>query len=381
MSPVGYPDPDPSAVVPRDPWERFGWVMATVWLLFLLFPITAVLQAQIAAVLQVAALGAIAGFIFLYISGFVRASRCSSPEEAHRLGLVHLVGMALLVIIVALMVDFQALGMVAFVVAFSMFILPLRWAAGVAAGVMAITVLAPLAAGRFGELWFFTVIVVMTSVATGGIRVLEERGQAHRVLIEERQVAAERDRMARDVHDVLGHSLTVISVKAELADRLIESDPSRARAEVNQIQSLSREALAEIRATIAGVRVARLGDEVEKAAGALSDAGIEAQLPADVTVADPRHRIVLAWVLREAVTNVVRHSRATRCQVLLGSSRLSVTDDGVGTNGRPRGQGLRGVSERVRAAGGSLSMTAGSDGRGTTLTVDLDPEAEDTDDN
>lgn len=373
MSPAGEPDNGPSTPDPRDPWERFGWIMGAIWLLFLFFPIAAVLAAPVGALAKAAALAAIAAFVAVYISGFARV-------ETLGFGLVHLAGLAVLVVAVALVIDFQALGMVAFLVAFSMFVLPLRWATGVAAGVMAITVLGPLAAGRFGELWFFTLIVFMVTGATGIIRVLEQRGHAHRALVDERRLAEERDRMARDVHDVLGHSLTVISVKAELADRLIEADPARARAEVSQIQSLSREALAEIRATIAGLRVARLADEVESAKGALADAGIDADLPQDLTITDPRHRIVLAWVLREAVTNVVRHSQATRCDVRLGPSQLSVTDDGVGTNGQARGQGLRGVSERVRGAGGTFSVTPGPQGRGTTLTVNLDLEAECTDD-
>src|SRR5690606_543184 len=125
----------------------------------------------------------------------------------------------------------------------------------------------------------------------------------------------ERERVARDVHDVLGHSLTVVSVKAELAERLVDVDPARARAELVEIQSLTREALAEIRATVSGLRVARLGDELVAARTALTGAGIEADLPENPDVVDPRHRIVVAWVLREAVTNVVRHSGATRCTV------------------------------------------------------------------
>ena len=141
--------------------------------------------------------------------------------------------------------------------------------------------------------------------------------------------------------------------------------------ELAQIQSLTREALAELRATVAGLRVARLSDELTAAHAALADAGVSAQMPADASVVDPRHRIVLAWVLREAATNVVRHSGATHCTVDLGSSTLTVTDDGRGCSDLVEGNGLRGVRERVTSAGGALSIGAGPDGRGTIVRVEL----------
>src|SRR5699024_764142 len=179
-------------------------------------------------------------------------------------------------------------------------------------------------------------------------------------------------RVARDVHDVLGHSLTVITVKAELAERLIDADPEQAKSELAQIQPLSRESLAEARATVAGRRVARLENEVQRARPPLAGAGIEADLPTDITTVDPRHRIVLAWVLRELVTNVVRHSAATTCRIRLGSSWLQVIDDGVGMGAGAAGHGLRGVADRIGR--GELTITGGDRGRGATVTVTLDAD-------
>jgi two-component system sensor histidine kinase DesK len=149
----------------------------------------------------------------------------------------------------------------------------------------------------------------------------------------------------------------------------MDVDPARARAEVEQIHDLSRQALAEVRTTVGGLRVARLVDEVEAARTVLGDAGITADLPGDLDVVDPRHRIVLAWALREAVTNVVRHSGATRCSVTLGPDRLRVEDDGSGVHGR-EGNGIRGLRERVTAAGGTLTLRPGETG-GTVLEVRL----------
>jgi two-component system sensor histidine kinase DesK len=114
-----------------------------------------------------------------------------------------------------------------------------------------------------------------------------------------------------------------------------------------------------------------LGDELTAAHAAFVDAGMSAQMPADASVVDPRYRIVLAWVLREAATNVVRHSGATHCTVDFGSSMLTVTDDGRGCSGHVEGNGLRGVRERVTSAGGALSIGPGPGGRGTTVRVEL----------
>ncbi|UUZ45859.1 histidine kinase [Janibacter limosus] len=124
--------------------------------------------------------------------------------------------------------------------------------------------------------------------------------------------------MARDVHDVVGHSLTVVSLKADSAERLVDIDPERAKGEIAAIRSLTRQSLAEIRATVAGLRITRLADERDAALAALADAGIEASVPDDYDVVDPAHRITVAWALREATTNVIRHSGAQRVDVAWG---------------------------------------------------------------
>src|SRR5699024_4695443 len=131
--------------------------------------------------------------------------------------------------------------------------------------------------------------------------------------------------------------------------------------------TLTRESLSEVRATVAGLRAARLEDEIGRVRSALEGAGISAEVPPDVTTVDPRHRIVLAWVLRELITNVVRHSAATHCRVRVGASWLQVMDDGVGIGQISPGHGLRGVAERIGC--GRLDIAAGPAGRGTVVTV------------
>ena len=163
--------------------------------------------------------------------------------------------------------------------------------------------------------------------------------------------------MSRDVHDILGHSLTVITVKSELAGRLIEIDPARAAVEIAELETLARQALADVRSTVGGMRQIDIGTELLSARTALTAAGIKADLPSDADLVPLRHRELFGWVMREAVTNVVRHSSAQRCHVTLTASRISIVDDGCGpADDTGGGNGLRGLAERVDAAGGSLTL-------------------------
>jgi two-component system sensor histidine kinase DesK len=196
---------------------------------------------------------------------------------------------------------------------------------------------------------------------------LEEQSEETRA---ELALVAERDRVARDMHDVLGHSLTALSIKAELATRLIDVDPERARQELESIQETARQALAEVRSTVGGLRAASLEAELAAAPRVLADAGIETRVVGTVADTDPRHRTLLAWVLRESVTNVVRHAHASTVSIELSPSGLVVADDGTGfeADDRRDGNGLIGMRERVSAAGGTLRLSGGS---GTRVEVVL----------
>lgn len=169
-------------------------------------------------------------------------------------------------------------------------------------------------------------------------------------------VAEERNRVARDMHDILGHSLTVIAVKAELAGRLITVAPDRAAAEVAELEDLARGALADVRATVSGYRGVNISSELASARSALEAAGIEPQLPGAADEVPAKSRELFGWVLREAVTNVVRHSGASRCTVTLSRRSIQVDDDGRGPGGSSDGGGLRGLGERAAAQGATLSL-------------------------
>lgn len=179
---------------------------------------------------------------------------------------------------------------------------------------------------------------------------------------------AERERIARDLHDVLGHTLSLIVLKSQLASKLAERDPQRAAREIRDVEQVSRKALAEVREAIRGYR-GTLDDEIGRARSLLRAGGIHAELAIQLLPMARAVEEALALALREAVTNTVRHAAASTCTVRLSAANgvctLVVEDDGRGGIGA-EGHGLRGMRERVEVLGGSVAWRCG---RGTTLTV------------
>ncbi len=190
--------------------------------------------------------------------------------------------------------------------------------------------------------------------------------------IENLAKVAERERIARDLHDVLGHTLSVITLKSELAGKLIDRDPQRAGKEIREVEQISRQALTDVRDAIRGYRSQGLVAELAQAKSTLETAGLAVQCDAATTVKLPAvQESVLSLAVREAVTNVVRHAQARSCRMRLeqynGSCRLEIRDDGRGSS-NGEGNGLRGMRERVEMLGGTLSRNTES---GTTLTITL----------
>src|SRR5260370_21085870 len=190
--------------------------------------------------------------------------------------------------------------------------------------------------------------------------------------IEQLAAVAERERIARDLHDVLGHTLSVIVLKAELAGRLIDRDPQRAAQEIADVEKTARTALSEVRAAIGGYRSQGLPAEMELGRNTLQAAGVPLACESPLPQLHAAEETVLCLAVREAVTNIVRHAQATHCRMRFTASgdgyhSLLITDDG--TNPKlHEGNGLRGMRERVQSVGGRLSITTDP---GVTLLIEL----------
>ena len=182
---------------------------------------------------------------------------------------------------------------------------------------------------------------------------------------------AERERIARDMHDTVGHTLSVIALKSDLAAQLAGQRPAAAAEEIREINAVARQALGEIRATLSGYRELSLEAELEALSGTLSTAGIECRRNIAAVDMPAYIESALAMVFREAVTNVIRHSRAGMCTLALGEDGADVVarihDDGIGMQ-HEAGNGLTGMRQRIEQIAGSLDVSSDS---GTRLTVRL----------
>jgi two-component system sensor histidine kinase DesK len=175
--------------------------------------------------------------------------------------------------------------------------------------------------------------------------------------IEHLAKVAERERIARDLHDVLGHTLSLITLKSELAGKLIDRDLEQARREIQDVENAARDALAEVRQAILGYRAKGLSEEFKQARSTLETAGVQVELESTPVQLPATHESVLSLALREAVTNVVRHARARNCSLRLerlnGHCNLEIRDDGLGGQ-QVEGNGLRGMRERIESLGGTI---------------------------
>lgn len=290
--------------------------------------------------------------------------------------LVHVGGMVLLGI---LFLPYNAGGCTFFIFASAMVPFVVNTQARAVAGLAVIAAVALtecllLRAGGW-EMFWATAFPVF--IGAGNV-FFAERNRMNRQLrkaneeIENLAKVAERERIARDLHDVLGHTLSVITLKSELAGKLIDRDPQRAGKEIREVEQISRQALTDVRDAIRGYRSQGLVAELAQAKATLETAGLTVQCDAATTMKLPAvQESVLSLAVREAVTNVVRHAQARTCRMRLeqqnGSCRLEIQDDGCGAfNGE--GNGLRGMRERVEMLGGRLDRTTEA---GTTITITL----------
>ncbi|MEV0615840.1 sensor histidine kinase [Nonomuraea sp. NPDC050404] len=256
--------------------------------------------------------------------------------------------------------------------------LPLGWAG---------SLVAVMTAYETGVLWlsgtpsYVTLFYAVTVPTTGAmiyalvrfVRVTAELEQA-RAELAEAAVLKERLRISRDLHDGLGRSLTAIALKGDLAGRLIERDPGAARAEVGELVQVAREAAQDVRQVARGYRAMSLAGEVDRAVALLESSGVSAQAHLVDVPLPGRSEEALAWAVREGVTNVLRHSRATICTITTsrhdGAVRLEIANDGAPAARKAANGGLTGLAERASQAGGSCTTLPTGEG-GFLLAVEV----------
>ncbi|GGC58141.1 two-component sensor histidine kinase [Hoyosella rhizosphaerae] len=349
--------------------QDHSWVFGAVWLVFLVFPARELFMSDQSLVGMMIGVALLIVFAAVFVYGLV-SLRCIGDDDLQA-NLVVL-GMVAITSLMAILIGLGAMGMTAFIISYVFFAWPMRRAVGLAIATVVLVLVGPslIGAGQFGEYWVFLLFLVPVSFVSALSRVMLEKEESQRELQEQLTTVAERDRIARDVHDILGHGLTVISVKAELAARLIDSDPDRAKRELAELHTLAREALAEVRSTVTRMRTRSLKEELLSARTALTAAGIHGNLPETVPEVRDGAEEVFAWAVREAVTNIIRHSGANRCVITLDPRSVAISDDGHGNGPLPEGQGLRGLRERAAAAGAQVDIAA-TQGKGTRVEVSV----------
>ena len=356
---VGWPSRDGRA-------GRFGILFAAVWLVFLVDTLREAWRTasdERTAVAGWLGLLATVGFAASYLAVFsrirARRRRLEMRVPAAQAWAM-IAGLCALMAVMILALGQSGTAAVVYVAVVSVMCLP-KATAFAFTGLLAVAV---QVSGHLVPGWSnpagLTFAVCTASFAMWGVNQLMARNLDLLHAREENArlaVAEERNRFARDLHDILGHSLTVITVKAELAGRLFDVDPVRARREVEDLERLSRDALADVRRAVEGYRDLSLPAELARAREALQAADIDADLPNSTDEVPSELRELFAWTVREGVTNVIRHSGATRCSVRLEPRAVEVADDGPGSVaagvGRP-GHGLDGLRERASAAGAVL---------------------------
>ncbi|MGN6314105.1 MAG: sensor histidine kinase [Rhodanobacteraceae bacterium] len=228
--------------------------------------------------------------------------------------------------------------------------------------------------------WGYIGSAMLVSMAVGVMNIFFRRNQQQDAELrlshdEVRRLAAtaERERIGRDLHDLLGHTLSLVAVKSELAKRLLERDPIAARREIAEVERVAREALSQVRSAVTGIRAACLTAELASARLLLESVGVAFEYRPPAQELPVEIETTLALALREAVTNIQRHAHATRAEVSVecegDRAILRVRDDGRGGIGA-HGNGLTGMRERIEALGGSLAIRS-ERGQGTALEIAL----------
>ncbi|MBN6190481.1 sensor histidine kinase [Aneurinibacillus sp. BA2021] len=371
-APVASPPPGAADRSGKEPWARFGWLMAVIWLVFLVYPVIALLHSTAPLGWVVTGWVALVAFIVLYVTGFLHGMRGGGglgrpPTPRQWITFALLIACALVTVPA---VGGSALSFLPFIMSFASYGLTRlwHWIATVAAVVVAAGCVL-LIPGNLTYASVLAIVALLGVVNTVSTWLILRSAEAERLGLE-LATSEGREAVARDVHDLIGHSLTVVGLKAQLARRLMDTDPERARAELADIERLTAEAIAGVRQTVSGARATTLIEQLAATGDSLRAADIRLETTGGPEALSPAQAITASWILREATTNALRHARADTVRVLFAPGRVVVEDDGIGCASRAvDGNGVRGMRERAAAAGASFSIgPAGASGTRVEVT-------------
>lgn len=372
-------------------WQRFrsaitgpAVLFALIWQIFLIYPVLAVVPAGASTTATGLGLVSIVAFAGIHLAAFASPAvtegyplnppgrrgggggddppGAAAEQSAAPLGLGYLTGLVL-----CAAGTFPAAGLggpltflpfIACVIAAAW---PPRWSIPASAALIAVGVAVALRADAAGMLVpaFLVIPVVLSMLGTRIAVGVSDREDHYRRALD---MVEERERVARDLHDVLGHTLTALTIRAQLARAKLDADPDAARGELANIEDLTRTALSEMRQTVAGMRVADPGRELAGLTASLRSAGMDVVVVGTPSLVPPSKSALVAWTLREAGTNIARHSAAGRVTVEFTPNRVRITDDGAGIDARrrdtpgPPGQGLDGLADRAGGVGARLAV-------------------------
>jgi two-component system sensor histidine kinase DesK len=338
---------------------RLAW--AAIWLVFLGYPISDILGTGYSPTRAVVAWICLVAFACMYL---LAMWLCLSlvPRVANGIQLLPLVAVFAMGIAMALAFRGQWTGLLVYCGVSAGWTLRWRYLVPVLFALGAFMVVSGVLLGYpwadLGFITFLTVALGFTMLAFRRLIATVIELRTARAEVARLAVADERLRISRDVHDILGHSLSVIALKAQVARRLMTSEPDAAAEAMGDVETVARESLAEVRSMVTAYRQRSLADELQGARDVLDAAGISFAVTRDSIVPPAPVDSLLAWTVREGVTNVLRHSRAHHCEISLeagdGGFSVAIVDDGVGGVASAGGSGLHGLRERVGAAGGRL---------------------------
>lgn len=341
-------------------WDRWGWLVAGVWIIFLIFPVLDLITGEYSMTTRIIGLGLVVLFAAVYLRAYSQYSRVVGEGGTSEVkALVYFAVLWAITLAGIPVVGLTVMGIFPFLTSYAAFLLTKKMAIATYAVVAGLCIALPIIYQVFADLIFLiglnVVLMVVYAVTVAAIT----RSSAAEKMRADYLLVAEQERVARDVHDGIGHSLTALNLKAQLALKLMDSQKyEQARSEVEQLSRLAVDALDAVRTTVHGLSRQDLATELQELERACTDNSINFTVAGQVEQVPLPWRSHVAWILREAVTNVLRHAHAESIAIRLGSREVSVDDDGDGITQSASGHGIRGMQERARLFGASCTVGA-----------------------